>query len=85
MFAISLIFLNLKKVVGNVLAVQGFELKLLAGPALVGEHSQVGKAPTSASDSGSKNCADRAFPTAFFRLKMFRSVPDECKEMMRIM
>lgn len=61
---------NLKTAEGVSLAAQSFESESLAEPALAGEHSHVGKAPAGASDSGSKDCADRASPTAVFRFRV---------------
>lgn len=55
---------NLKVAVKDALAVQDFDLESLAA---VGKHSQIGKAPTGASDSNSKDCADRGSLTAIFR------------------
>lgn len=59
----------LKKGVGDVPAVQDFEPESHAKPAHRGGHSQVGKAPLCACDSGSKDCTDGASPTPFFRIR----------------
>ena len=62
----------LETAVGNAQGVQDFDSESLAVPALVGDHSRVGKAPTSASDSDAKDCADCAFQTAVSRIINWR-------------
>ena len=63
------LFIILKAAVGNAQAVQDFESESLAKPAPLGDHSQVGRVPASASNYGSKDCADFAFPTAVLGLR----------------
>ena len=71
----------LEVAIRNALAVQDFVAESLAKLAHMGEHSQIGKAPMSASDSGSKDCAVRAFPIDISRIIVGIKAQSRCGPM----